>query len=81
MPLTGASRILSIHPDWPLIAPFPDGRWSDLAIARAQLNGGTAPLNFQKWTGTAYASPGVGGLEGQLLRDGANGQPLGAAWF
>ncbi len=54
----------------PMRPPFPDGRWSDLAIARAQLNGGTAPLSFKKWNGRAYASAGMGGSENQLLPDG-----------
>jgi hypothetical protein len=50
--------------------PFPDGRVSDLAIARAQLNGGTAPLSFKKWNGKEYAAPGMDGTEQQLLPDG-----------
>lgn len=54
----------------PLIPPFPGGRWFDLAIARAQLNGGTAPLSFDKWNGNAYAAPGMGGSEKRLLPDG-----------
>ncbi|HEV2444633.1 MAG TPA: IPT/TIG domain-containing protein, partial [Candidatus Sulfopaludibacter sp.] len=51
--------------------PIPDGRNSDLALARAQVNGGTAPLQFLKWNGQAYASPGIGGAESPILPDGA----------
>lgn len=50
--------------------PLPGGRTSDLMIARAQLNGGTAPLTFYKWNGTAYASPGLGGKDTGFLPQG-----------
>jgi uncharacterized protein (TIGR03437 family) len=43
---------------------------SDLAIARGQL-GGSAPLTFEKWNGKAFAAPGIGGVEAQLLPSGA----------
>jgi uncharacterized protein (TIGR03437 family) len=36
-------------------------------VARAQLNGGTAPLSFLKWDGKAFASPGIGGVEPSVL--------------
>ena len=51
--------------------PLADGRNSDLMLARAQLNGGTAKLNFLKWNGTGYTSAGVGGLESPILADGS----------
>ncbi|MDQ2946514.1 MAG: IPT/TIG domain-containing protein, partial [Acidobacteriota bacterium] len=35
----------------------------DLMIARAKLNGGSAPLSFLKWNGQAFNSPGLGGLD------------------
>ncbi len=42
----------------------------NVKIARAQLNGGTAPLAFQKWNGQAFASPGLGGPEPSILPAG-----------
>ena len=53
-----------------LTLSFPDGRVSDLGIARARLNGGTAPLSFDKWDGKAYAARGMGGKGAQFLPDG-----------
>jgi hypothetical protein len=52
----------------------------DVRVARAQLNGGTAPLTFLKWNGQAFASPGLGGAEtsvapaGSFANCGATGQ-------
>ena len=43
--------------------PLPNNQNSDLVIARARLNGGTAPLSFMKWNGRSFAEPGIGGLE------------------
>ena len=43
----------------------------DVRVARAQLNGGTAPLSFLKWNGTSFASPGLGGVETSVLPSGA----------
>ena len=43
----------------------------DVRVARAQLNGGTAPLSFLKWDGTAFASVGLGGVETSVLPPGA----------
>jgi hypothetical protein len=51
--------------------PLPDARSSDLMMARAPLNGGTAPLTFLKWNGQAFASPGLGGADAAILPDGA----------
>ena len=42
----------------------------NLRIARAPLNGGTAPLTFKKWDGQAFASPGLGGPENSILPAG-----------
>jgi len=39
-------------------------------VARAQLNGGTAPLTFLKWNGQAFAAPGIGGPETNILPAG-----------
>jgi hypothetical protein len=50
---------------------LPDGRSNDLMIARGQLNGGAVPLSFVKWDGTAWASPGIGGMGAQIVADGS----------
>jgi uncharacterized protein (TIGR03437 family) len=42
----------------------------NVRVARAQLNGGTAPLTFQKWNGQAFNSPGIGGAEASVLPTG-----------
>jgi uncharacterized protein (TIGR03437 family) len=47
------------------------GGGSDLALARAQLNGGAAPLSFSKWNGQTFDTPGIGGAEAQLLPNGS----------
>jgi uncharacterized protein (TIGR03437 family) len=51
--------------------PYIYANWSDARVARAQLNGGTAPLTFQKWNGQAFASPGIGGAESSVFPNGA----------
>jgi hypothetical protein len=50
---------------------LPNGQNSDLMIARAQLNGGTAPLVFKKWYQGAFSQPGLGGLESAIFPSGA----------
>lgn len=50
---------------------LPDGRNTDLMMARAQLNGGTAPLQFSKWDGQRFASAGMYGADVAILPDGA----------
>ena len=50
--------------------PLPNNRKSDLTVARAKLNGATAPLSFMKWNGRSFAAPGIGGLESPILPDG-----------
>ena len=50
--------------------PLANGRNTDLMLARAQLNGGTAPLTFFKWNGQAFASAGLGGSDAPILPDG-----------
>jgi len=48
--------------DPPILPPYDLS--SDLMVARAQLNGGTAPLQFSKWDGTSFvAGTGLGGAE------------------
>jgi uncharacterized protein (TIGR03437 family) len=42
----------------------------NVRVSRAQLNGGSAPLTFLKWNGTAFASPGLGGAEPSVLPNG-----------
>lgn len=43
---------------------------SDLMIARAQLNGGMAPLLFEKWYGGWSSQSGAGGLETPIFPSG-----------
>ena len=50
--------------------PYIYANSGSLRVARAQLNGGTAPLTFQKWDGSAFASPGLGGVELSVLPTG-----------
>lgn len=49
---------------------LPNGRKSDLTVARAQLNGGTSRLSFLKWNGQSFANLGVGGVDSPILPDG-----------
>jgi uncharacterized protein (TIGR03437 family) len=49
------------------VAPYLYANSGDVRVARAQLNGGAAPLTFQKWNGQAFASPGLGGAEATVL--------------
>ena len=49
----------------------PNETGGDLMIARARLNGGTAPLTFDKWNGQSYNSPGMGGYDTQIIPAGA----------
>lgn len=51
--------------------PFLYANFGNVRIARAQLNGGTAPLTFQKWNGQAFASPGIGGAEVSVVPSGS----------
>ena len=50
--------------------PLLNGRNTDLTVARARLNDGTAPLGFMKWNGKSFAEPGIGGVESPILPDG-----------
>lgn len=43
---------------------------TDLMIARAQLNGGAAPLKFFKWNGTAFGAAGIGGIDSSVFPTG-----------
>lgn len=58
-----------IHGFSPGASGFPDGRNSDLTMARAQLHGSSGPLNFLKWDGQSFESAGLGGTEAQILPD------------
>jgi hypothetical protein len=51
--------------------PLPNGQNSDLMIARAQLNRGTAPLNFKKWYQGSFSEAGLGGFENPIFPTGA----------
>ncbi len=42
----------------------------DLALARAELNGGASRLAFSKWDGQGFSTPGIGGEELPLLPAG-----------
>lgn len=42
----------------------------DLMIARAQLNGGAAPLKFSKWNGTSFGAQGIGGIDSPIFPSG-----------
>ncbi|HXA16920.1 MAG TPA: hypothetical protein VN380_08015 [Thermoanaerobaculia bacterium] len=44
---------------------------ANLMIARAQLNGGTAPLKFFKWNGTTFGAQGVGGIDSPVFPSGS----------
>lgn len=44
---------------------------SDLMIARAWLNGGAAPIVFEKWNGHAFAAPGIGGYDSPVFPQGS----------
>lgn len=50
---------------------LPNGQNSDLMIARAQLNGGQAPLVFNKWYQGKFSEPGLGGFETSIFPNGA----------
>jgi len=43
----------------------------NVRVARAQLNGGTAPLTFLKWDSRSFGSPGIGGPETSVLPSGS----------
>jgi uncharacterized protein (TIGR03437 family) len=51
-------------------APYLYANSGHVAVARAQLNGGSAPLTFQKWNGQSFASPGLGGTDSSVLPAG-----------
>ena len=51
--------------------PYLYANSGNVRIARAQLNGGTAPLTFQKWDGHTFSAPGLGGPEMSVLPAGA----------
>jgi len=42
-------------------SPYLYATGGSLSIARAQLNGGTAPLSFHKWYAGSFSEPGIGG--------------------
>ena len=43
----------------------------DLMIARAQLNGGNAPLTFMKWNGKSFSAAGLGGIDSPIFPTGS----------
>ena len=51
--------------------PYVYATSGQLRIGRAQLNGGTALLNFKKWDGTGFTSTGIGGVEPSIIPTGA----------
>ena len=48
----------------------PNAPGNGLMIARAELNGGTAPLNFLKWNGQAFSGAGRGGYDSLVFPTG-----------
>ncbi len=50
--------------------PYLYATYNSAEVARAQLNGGSAPLNFAKWNGQAFASPGIAGAGSSVLPAG-----------
>jgi uncharacterized protein (TIGR03437 family) len=52
---------------------------SDMMMARARLNGGTAPLSFLKWNGQAFAGAGLGGYDSPIFPAGPFANCEGAA--
>jgi hypothetical protein len=50
--------------------PYLYANSGDVRVARAPLNGGTAPLTFFKWDGTGFNSAGIGGVEVSVLPPG-----------
>jgi len=48
----------------------PNASGNGLKIARAQLNGGTAPLSFLKWNGKGFAAAGMGGYDTPIFPSG-----------
>lgn len=53
--------------------PYLYVNWSHVNVAQAQLNGGSALLQFSKWNGTQFSSTsmGIGGAEVSVLPSGA----------
>jgi hypothetical protein len=49
--------------------PLPNGRASDLTVARARISG-AGLLSFEKWDGGSFSQPGIGGQETPILPDG-----------
>ncbi len=63
--------------------PYVYATFGDVREGRAQLNGGSAPLTFQKWDGQGFNAPGIGGAETAVIPNGqfANcGSPAQAFW-
>jgi len=55
----------------PNSTPYLYANSGNVRVARAQLNGGTKQLRFQKWDGQGFNSPGLGGEEVSVLPAGA----------
>lgn len=62
----------------PSASPAWTGAGSDLVIARAQLNGGTAPLTFFKWYAGSFSEPGIGGYQTPIFPSGSPANCLGS---
>jgi hypothetical protein len=52
-------------------APYVYATFGHVQEGRAQLNGGSAPLTFQKWDGQGFNAPGIGGAEPPVIPTGA----------
>jgi hypothetical protein len=52
-------------------APYVYATFGSVREGRAQLDGGSAPLTFQKWEGHGFNAPGIGGAELEVIPTGA----------
>jgi uncharacterized protein (TIGR03437 family) len=52
-------------------SPYVYATFGSVREGRAQLNGGSAPLTFQKWDGQGFNAPGIGGAEPAVIPTGA----------
>lgn len=51
--------------------PYVYATFNQVEAGRAQLNGGSAPLSFQKWDGQGFNAPGIGGVQQTVIPKGA----------
>jgi uncharacterized protein (TIGR03437 family) len=51
--------------------PYVYATFGNVKEGRARLNGGSAPLSFQKWDGSGFNAAGIGGAEATVVPNGA----------